>query len=58
MNNADLLDLLEILGEVVTGLDLESQSISAKVHYGRADRMIQSFRTAVRQRMLEKSGEV
>lgn len=57
MNDADLLDLLAICEEVVTGLDLESQSIAAKVHYGRADRMISSFRTAIRQRMDETANE-
>ena len=58
MKDADLLDFLEIIEEIVTGLDLESQSIAAKVHYGRADRMISSFRTAIRQRMTANQGEV
>lgn len=58
MKDTDLLDLLEVLEEVITGLGLESQSIKAKVHYGRADRMIQSFRTAIRQRMIDQQGEV
>lgn len=58
MNDTDLLDFLAILEEVVTGLVLESQSTPAKTHYSRADRMISSFRTAIRQRMADKQGEV
>ena len=46
MNDADLLDLLEIL-QAILSRDID-----------RADRMISSFRTAIRQRMAEKAGEV
>lgn len=46
MSDADLLDLLEILEELVHG-DKE-----------KAIRMISSFRTAIRQRMLAAQGKV
>lgn len=57
MNDADLLDLLAIVEEIVIGLELESRSIAAKTHYGRTARMIASFRTAIRQRMDEAANE-
>lgn len=51
MNDVDLLDLLEIVEALLEDLP-EAPADS------RAYRMIRPFRTAIRQRMAEKAGEV
>lgn len=62
MTDADLLDLLEILGDIneaIASLPRTSGPSAAGIIANKlAERKIQSFRSAIRQRMNHKRGEV
>ena len=57
MTDPDLLDLLEILGDIAEAA-AESDPCSAGISLQIAHRKIQSFRSAIRQRMNHSQGEV
>ena len=58
MTNPDLLDLLEILGDIADGVLSAGRSEDPFVSINLAQRKIDSFRTAIRQRMIHTEGEV
>jgi hypothetical protein len=52
MKDADLLDLLEILGDIAEGILSSGRGEDPYVPVSLAQRKIESFRSAIRQRMM------